>query len=64
MRKIILSQPGCGRCKSLSMRVPDAEVIELDQATLLTLARALDIRTLPIVVLSDESVESLSEVLK
>lgn len=61
MRKIILSQPHCGRCKSLSMRVPDAEVVELDQPTLLALARALNVRTLPMVVLASESIEELAD---
>lgn len=64
MRKIIISQQNCGRCKMLAMRVPDAEVIELDQPTLLTLARALDVRSLPMVVLSDESIEALAEKIK
>ena len=57
MRKIILSQPFCPKCKQLSALCPDAEVIELDQAQLLALARALDIRSLPIVVLSGEQEE-------
>lgn len=61
MRKIILSQPHCGRCKSLSLQVPDAEVVELDQPTLLALARALDVRILPMVVLASESIEELAE---
>lgn len=63
MRKIILSQPGCSRCKSLAAQVPDAEVVELDQAVLLTLARTLQIQTLPIVVLTSGIVDELAEVL-
>lgn len=63
MRKIILSQTGCSRCKSLATQVPDAEVVELDQATLLALARALNITSLPIVILSGNIYE-LTEVLK
>lgn len=63
MRKIILSQPGCSRCKTLADMCPDAEVVELEPAVLLTLARALNIQTLPIVILVDEP-QKLAEVLK
>lgn len=63
MRIIILSQPGCTKCKSLSARFADAEVVELDQATLLSLARALNITSLPIVVLSGDN-EELTEFMK
>ena len=54
MRKIILTQPGCVKCKSLAARCPDAEVVELDQALLLSLARAVNITSLPIVVLTGD----------
>lgn len=54
MRKIILSQTGCSRCKSLAAQVPDAEVVELDQALLLSLARATNITSLPIVLLTGD----------
>ena len=63
MRKIILSQPSCSKCKSLATQCPDAEVVELDQATLLSLARALNITSLPIVVMTGV-VEELAEKLK
>lgn len=63
MRKIILSQPGCSKCKSLASQCPDAEVVELPVDKLLMLARELNIQSLPIVVLSGESHE-LAEVLK
>ena len=63
MRKIIISQPGCSRCKMLHEQVPDAEVVELKQELLLALARELDIRSLPIVVLTGEPQE-LAEKLK
>ena len=63
MRKIILSQPGCMKCKMLATRVPDTEVIELPISTLLELARELNIKSLPIVVLSGDVTE-LSERLK
>lgn len=63
MRKIILSQPGCSKCKSLAIQCPDAEVVELDQATLLSLARALNITSLPIVVMTG-AVEELADKLK
>lgn len=63
MRKIILSQPGCSKCKSLATQCPDAEVVELDQATLLSLARALNITSLPIVVMTG-AVEELADKLK
>lgn len=59
MRKIIISQPGCSRCKMLHEQVPDAEVVELKQELLLALARELDIRSLPIVVLTGEPQELL-----
>lgn len=54
MRKIILSQTGCSRCKSLAAQCPDAEIIELDQALLLSLARATNITSLPIVLLTGD----------
>ena len=63
MRKIILSQPGCNKCKSLAASCPDAEVVELDQALLLSLARAVNITSLPIVVLTGD-VEELKEIIK
>ncbi len=63
MRKIILSQPGCSRCKRLAEARPDAEVVELPINTLLGFARDLKIQSLPIVVLTGEENE-LSEVLK
>ena len=61
MRKIILSMPGCSRCKSLAAQCPDAEVVELDQATLLALARPLNITSMPIVVLSGEPQDLATE---
>lgn len=54
MRRIILSMPGCSRCKSLAAQCPDAEVVELDQATLLALARATNVKMMPMVLLSGE----------
>lgn len=63
MRKIILSMPGCSRCKSLAAQCPDAEVVELDQAVLLALARPLNITSMPIVVLVGNPQE-LAEKLK
>lgn len=63
MRKIILGQPGCMKCKTLAAQCPDAEYMELDQALLLSLARATNIQSLPIVLLSGELPE-LQEVLK
>lgn len=63
MRKIILSQQGCTKCKSLAAQCPDAEVVELAPDKLLMLARELNIQSLPIVVLSADNQE-LAEVLK
>lgn len=63
MRKIILSMPGCSRCKSLAARCPDAEVVELPMDKLLTFARELNITSLPIVVMTGE-VEELANILK
>lgn len=57
MRKIIISQSGCTRCKMLHEQVPDAEVVEMKQELLLALARELDIRSLPIVLLVGEPQE-------
>lgn len=63
MRKIILSQQGCSKCKTLADQCPDAEVIVLEPAVLLSLARPLGITSLPIVVLTGEPQE-LAEKLK
>lgn len=63
MRKIILSQQGCSKCKSLSAQCPDAEVITPEPAELLSVARMMNIQSLPIVVLTGEPQE-LAEVLK
>lgn len=57
MRIIILSQPGCSKCKALSTRFADAEVVELQPALLLQLARELNISSLPIVLLSGDNQE-------
>lgn len=57
MRKIILSQEGCTRCKALSSLCPDAEVVEMPVDKLLMLARELDIKSLPILVLTGEPQE-------
>lgn len=63
MRKIILSQPGCTKCKSLAAQHQDAEVVEMSVNSLLAFARELNIQSLPIVVLTGET-DELSEVLK
>lgn len=63
MRKIILSQSGCSKCKSLAAQCPDAEVIELEPAQLLSIARMLEISMLPIVVITGET-DELAKVLK
>ena len=57
MRKIILSQQGCSKCKTLADQCPDAEVIMAQPAELLSLARMLNIQSLPIVVLTGEPQE-------
>lgn len=54
MRKIIISQNGCTRCKALSSLCPEAEVVEMPVDKLLMLARELDIKSLPIVILTGE----------
>lgn len=59
MRKIILSQAGCTKCKSLSSLYPEAEVVELPVDKLLMLARELNIKSLPIVVLTGETQDLL-----
>ena len=63
MRKIILSQPGCSRCKRLAEAHSSAEVIELPVNTLLAFARELKIQSLPIVVLTGEE-DELDKALK
>lgn len=66
MRKIILSQEGCTKCKMLKEQLPDAEMLIAKpeaQQIILALARALDIRSLPIVVLTGD-VSELAEALK
>jgi len=63
MRKIILSQPGCSKCKSLSALCPDAEVVELPMESLLSFARQLNIKSLPIVVMTGE-LEELAQKIK
>lgn len=63
MRKIILSMPGCSKCKMLATQVPDAEIVELNQSVLLALARPLNITSMPIVVMVGEPQE-LAEKLK
>lgn len=63
MRKIILSQPGCSKCKSLAAQCPDAEVVELPMDKLLAFARELRIMSLPIVVAVGEPHE-LANILK
>ena len=63
MRKIILSQEGCTRCKALSSLCPDAEVVEMPVDKLLMFARELGIKSLPILVLTGEPQE-LAGVLK
>lgn len=63
MRKIILSMPGCSKCKSLAAQCPDAEVVELPMDKLLAFARELNIMSLPIVVAIGEPHE-LANILK
>lgn len=63
MRKIILSQQGCSKCKSLSAQCPDADVVILEPKELLSFARLLNIQSLPIVVLTGEP-DELAKVLK
>ena len=53
MRKIILSQQGCTKCRTLADQCPDAEVIIPEPAELLALARMLNIQSLPIIVLAN-----------
>jgi len=63
MRKIILSQEGCSKCKTLADQCTDAEVVIPQPAELLQIARMLNIQSLPIVVLTGEPQE-LAEILK
>ena len=54
MKSIIISMPGCSRCKMLKELCPDAEVIQPSQEDLIKLGRMLNIQSLPFVVLSGE----------
>ena len=63
MRKIIISTFGCTKCKMLHEQVPDAEVLGANMDLILPLARALDIKYMPIVVMTGE-VDELAEILK
>ena len=57
MQVIILSQPNCQNCKMLKSVCPDAEEVVLEPAELLDIAKKLNIRTLPIVVLTGDNGE-------
>ena len=63
MRKIIITQATCSKCKMVASQCPDAEVVELPADKLLMLARELNIQSLPIVVLSGD-VQELTEFMK
>lgn len=59
----IITMPGCTKCRMLKDMCPDTEAIELDQATLLSFARAAGIQSMPFVILIDEPHE-LAKVIK
>lgn len=63
MRKIIVSMENCQKCEMLKAQCPDAEVVILEPATLLTIARALNIQSLPIVVLANADPQELAKIL-
>lgn len=53
----------CQKCEMLKAQCPDAEVVEMPADKLLMLARELDIKSLPILLLTGEPQE-LAGVLK
>ena len=53
----ILSQPNCQNCKMLKSVCPDAEEVVLEPAVLLDIAQKLNVRTLPILVLTGDNGE-------
>lgn len=59
----IITMPGCTKCRMLKDICPDTEAIELDQAALLSFARAAGIQSMPFVVLVGEPQE-LAKVIK
>ena len=59
----IITMPGCTKCRMLKDMCPDTEAVELDQATLLSFARAAGIQSMPFVVLIGEPQE-LAKVIK
>ena len=63
MHKIIVGQPNCTKCNMLKLACPDIETTEPDQQTLLAMARALGITSIPFVVVTGEPHE-LETVLK
>ena len=63
MRKIIIGQPGCSNCKMLKMSCPDAEEVIPQPSELMAIAKIMNVKSLPIVVLTGELGE-LSKVLK
>lgn len=63
MKKIIIGMNGCSRCKSLQAMAPDATYMELDPMDFLPFCRALDIKTMPFVVVVGEPHE-LAKVLE
>lgn len=52
MKKIIVGTQDCMQCKMLSMACPDVEKIEMSQDDILILARQLQIKSLPFVVVT------------
>lgn len=66
MRKIIIGQANCHKCKTLKEQNPDAEYIEVAQddfVNLLVFARMVNIQSMPFVVIVGEQ-DELEKVLK
>lgn len=57
MRKIIIGMQGCSKCKMLKDSSPDAEYTEVQPAEILALARTLDIKSMPFVVIVGDTNE-------
>ena len=63
MRKVIIGMEGCQKCKMLKQACPDVELVELSPLDILNFARAVDIKSIPfIVVIGDQ--DELQKVLE
>ena len=57
MRKVIIGMNGCMKCKTLKDQNPDAEYVEVQPNDILPLARAVNIQSMPFLVIVGEPQE-------